>query len=202
MFSQDKRGKILYATLKLITEQGFHATPVSDIAREADVGAGTIYRYFASKDAIINELYNIIVEDLTNAMLENIDDNLSIKEKFYLHWKNLLYYFINNEYEGKFVSQYINSTYIPKKTVDMNDARYDYHRILLAKGIEQEIIRKIDFNIVALFMWSTVKQLHYLHINNAITITEELLDDVFNVFWEGIKYRKENNMKQSAQPCD
>jgi AcrR family transcriptional regulator len=43
----------MYATLKLITEHGFHATPVSMIASEAGVGAGTIYRYFESKEAII-----------------------------------------------------------------------------------------------------------------------------------------------------
>lgn len=189
MQKQDKRERILYATLKLITEQGFHGTPVSDIAREASVGAGTIYRYFNNKDAIINELYNIIIKDLTDAMQVNISDNLTIKEKFYLHWKNLIYFFINNEHEGKFVSQYSNSTYISKTIVDMNDRRYDYHRVLLANGIKNKIIKEIDFNIVALFMWATAKQLHYLHINNAITITENLLDEIFNVFWEGIKYR-------------
>lgn len=53
----DKGDAILDAALVLFAEQGFHATIVPDIAARAGVGAGTIYRYFGSKEAIVNALY-------------------------------------------------------------------------------------------------------------------------------------------------
>jgi AcrR family transcriptional regulator len=53
----DKRDAILAAALELFVERGFYGTAVPEIADLAGVGAGTIYRYFASKEALVNELY-------------------------------------------------------------------------------------------------------------------------------------------------
>jgi AcrR family transcriptional regulator len=49
----------LYATaLSLIAGRGFEATTLRDIAREADVSVGLLYRYFPSKHAIVLALYD------------------------------------------------------------------------------------------------------------------------------------------------
>ena len=53
----DKREAILDAALRLIARLGLHNTPMSAIAREAGVAAGTLYLYFPSKEAMINALY-------------------------------------------------------------------------------------------------------------------------------------------------
>ena len=53
----DKRDRILDAALSAFAERGFHGTPVPLIAERAQVGAGTIYRYFESKEALVNALY-------------------------------------------------------------------------------------------------------------------------------------------------
>jgi AcrR family transcriptional regulator len=55
--ASDKRQAILAAALRLIARLGLHATPMSALAREAGVAAGTLYLYFPSKEALINELY-------------------------------------------------------------------------------------------------------------------------------------------------
>ncbi len=49
----------LYATaLKLIAERGFEATTLRDIAKEAGVSVGLLYRYFPSKHAVVLALYD------------------------------------------------------------------------------------------------------------------------------------------------
>ncbi len=53
----DKREIITDAALDLFVERGFFGTVVPDIAAKAGVGAGTIYRYFASKEALVNAIY-------------------------------------------------------------------------------------------------------------------------------------------------
>jgi len=47
------RARIVEAAYRLFIEQGFHATPMAQIADRAGVGAGTIYRYFPDKDGLI-----------------------------------------------------------------------------------------------------------------------------------------------------
>ena len=53
----DKREAILQAALELFVERGFYGTAVPEIADRASVGAGTIYRYFESKEALVNAIY-------------------------------------------------------------------------------------------------------------------------------------------------
>ena len=48
---------ILSAALELFAEKGFHGTAVPEIAAKAGVAAGTIYRYFDSKEAMVNAVY-------------------------------------------------------------------------------------------------------------------------------------------------
>lgn len=53
----DKREIITAAALDLFVERGFFGTVVPDIAAQAGVGAGTMYRYFDSKEALVNAIY-------------------------------------------------------------------------------------------------------------------------------------------------
>lgn len=51
-----RRTQILDAAERLVRHYGFQKTTVGDIAREAQVGVGTVYLEFTSKDAIVEEL--------------------------------------------------------------------------------------------------------------------------------------------------
>jgi AcrR family transcriptional regulator len=49
----------LYATaIKLIAERGYEATTLRDIAKDANVSVGLLYRYFPSKQAVVIALYD------------------------------------------------------------------------------------------------------------------------------------------------
>lgn len=50
---EDTRSRILDAAARLFHEQGFHATGVATILREADVNPGSLYNLFPSKDALL-----------------------------------------------------------------------------------------------------------------------------------------------------
>jgi TetR/AcrR family transcriptional repressor of nem operon len=47
------RIRILEAARRLFHEQGFHATGISTILREADVNSGSLYHHFKSKDDLL-----------------------------------------------------------------------------------------------------------------------------------------------------
>src|SRR5688500_20277528 len=49
----------LYATaMRLIAERGYEATTLRDIAKEARVSVGLLYRYFPGKQAVVIALYD------------------------------------------------------------------------------------------------------------------------------------------------
>jgi AcrR family transcriptional regulator len=48
-----RRQRVIDAAMKLAAEGGYDAVQMRDVAREAGVALGTIYRYFASKDHLL-----------------------------------------------------------------------------------------------------------------------------------------------------
>lgn len=55
------RDRLVRAALELFTTQGYHATTTPEIAAKAGVAEGTIYRHFASKEQLLNEIYRASV---------------------------------------------------------------------------------------------------------------------------------------------
>ncbi len=68
--ASDKRQAILDAALELFAERGFYGTAVPLVAERAGVGAGTLYRYFESKEALVNALYRSWKMALASSLLE------------------------------------------------------------------------------------------------------------------------------------
>jgi AcrR family transcriptional regulator len=52
-----RRSQILAAALGLMAKSGFAATSIEDIARAAQLGKGTVYLYFPTKEALLEELF-------------------------------------------------------------------------------------------------------------------------------------------------
>ncbi|WP_395639675.1 TetR/AcrR family transcriptional regulator [Pseudolysinimonas sp.] len=55
--AERNRGRVLEAAARLFAERGAAAT-LGDVAREAGVGVGTVYRKFADKDALLDALFD------------------------------------------------------------------------------------------------------------------------------------------------
>src|SRR5690606_35902800 len=53
----NRREEILRAALRVFAERGLKNATVSDIARAAGMSHGLLYHYFASKDALVEALF-------------------------------------------------------------------------------------------------------------------------------------------------
>jgi TetR/AcrR family transcriptional repressor of nem operon len=69
----DTRSRILAAAQRLFHEQGYHATGISTILREADVNAGSLYNFFPGKEALlvgVLEQYRELLHPIVMAPVE------------------------------------------------------------------------------------------------------------------------------------
>ncbi len=107
----DKRDRILQATIRLISEYGFHGTPVSMIAKDAGVGTGTIYRYFKDKDALVLEIFQQVNCAFKKTLLHEYVVSQPIRDRFLHLCRDIFQYGIHNPYEFKFIEQFYNSPY-------------------------------------------------------------------------------------------
>ena len=79
------RERILDAALDVFSEKGFHVATVDEIAERAGLGKGTVYRHFANKETLFNELVQLRLQELereANAVLDGQDDVLTMISKY------------------------------------------------------------------------------------------------------------------------
>jgi AcrR family transcriptional regulator len=85
----DKRRRILRAALELFAERGFHGTAVPDVAERAEVGPGTIYRFVASKEELVNVLFRETKARLGEALMHGDDPRTEPERRFLALWDRL-----------------------------------------------------------------------------------------------------------------
>ena len=68
-----KGDQIIQAALRVIAEHGLHGTPVPPSAGAAGGGVGTLYRYFDSKEALINAVFRDSKRRLKERLLSDLD---------------------------------------------------------------------------------------------------------------------------------
>ncbi|MDT8998628.1 TetR family transcriptional regulator [Paucibacter sp. APW11] len=80
---QDKtQRQILAAAVELMSRQGFEATSMKQIAREAGIGDATIYKYFPSKEKLVLGYYELaLAEALAQAGKTRGFERFTLQEK-------------------------------------------------------------------------------------------------------------------------
>ncbi|WP_149182958.1 TetR/AcrR family transcriptional regulator [Streptomyces sp. TRM49041] len=62
-----RRRQILNGAARCFARNGFHATSMQDVLREADLSAGAVYRYFRSKEEIIEAIVAEVLDAMRSA---------------------------------------------------------------------------------------------------------------------------------------
>ena len=69
----ETRERILRAAFQLFHEQGFNATGVATIAREAGVNPGSLYHFFESKDDLLLAVLSFALDYLGPAVMDPVE---------------------------------------------------------------------------------------------------------------------------------
>ena len=83
------RRRILESSQQLFAAQGFEAATTRDIARAAGIGVGTLFNYFATKEAVaqclLSEAYESAAAKFAAEIARTAADPLSLEEELFAH---------------------------------------------------------------------------------------------------------------------
>jgi len=183
----DKRTAILEATLRLISENGFHGTAMSKVAKEAGVSAGIIYHYFDSKDDLMDELYKHIKRKFGLMINESLDQTQPLKIQIRQILGLMMKYYIQRPLESTFLEQYTRSPYFsPEIEVEVGQ----YYLPLLEcfqRGQQEMMIKDFPAPVVHTLTVDVATSLAQKHAAGLLTLTDELIEEIIDACWEAIR---------------
>jgi AcrR family transcriptional regulator len=116
----DKRDAIMAAALSLFVERGFYGTAVPEIADKAGVGAGTIYRYFESKEALVNALYRTEKMRFATNVVERVNAGGPAREParelFKRLWLHMAEYAVDHSQSFVFLELHHHAAYLDEES--------------------------------------------------------------------------------------
>lgn len=183
----NKKQKIVLTMLELVVKQGVHATPMSQVAKEANVAVGTIYHHFENKQEIIEEIYNMIFQDFGVVLLTNVSDDLDYKKQFEIVWSNLYNYFTTNPLAFKF-SEWVGVPPIISEEV-VNKAKPYYNNVknFFLKGIKEKHLKNIHLRLIVQMSYGNVVSAVRLKDKGELPMNQQQIKDAIEASWDAIR---------------
>ncbi len=113
---QDKAEAILAAALDLFVERGFHGTSVPSVAQRAGVAAGTIYHYFASKEALVNALFKRWKMEISARVVVGFPHDSPPREQFRTVWERMADFALAHTKELAFLELHHHGSYLDEES--------------------------------------------------------------------------------------
>lgn len=190
MAKLDKREEIVRAALELIAENGFHGAPMAMIAERANVGAGTIYRYFENKDVLITQLYQDLEDRMFPVILDKYDPCKPIRERFLCLGTALLKYFITNPLDFRYLEQFHNSPYGADHRRDKILGKKEgcnVFRELFEEGVAQQVTKDLPLVILFSLFFGPLVTVARDHILGFIILDDSIVSQVVDACWDATK---------------
>lgn len=190
MTRPDKRQEILRAALELVAEQGFHDAPMSLIAKKAGVAAGTIYCYFENKDVLMIELFRDLEERAHSVIMGGYAAEKPIRDRFLHLGTALIWYFITNPLDFRYLEQFFNSPYgtaFRRDRILGNREARDVFRELFEDGVAKQAIKDIPLVVLFALTFGPLLAIARDHILKFIELDEHLIQLTVDACWNSVK---------------
>lgn len=185
--SIDKQNALMKATIKLVNNNGFHATPMSKIAKIANVSPATIYLYFENKQDLVNQTYLEVKTKYTDFVFKTYNENTSIKSCFELIWKRMAE-FNSNECEYSFFLNQCNNTPMIDEPSRNEGIRHLQPLLdLWQRGKAEGVIKPISDYILYAYSINPLSTLMMAQKQGQFQLTKEHVEEAFTAAWDSIK---------------
>lgn len=190
----DKKEAIFQSTLALLQDNGFHGTPMSQIAHQAKISVGTIYHYFESKEALIMELFAYCKAKLMDYLFDDTTlGEQDYEQAFKIIWKRFVQFHTQHSSYFRFMNQFYSSPFHEMERVRKQDQLTNEDAPIqgfLAQGIRIGQLRNTSIEVLnSAFTGIAVSYVKSI-IFGKVSMEAKQLDEMVELVWKSIKKEK------------
>ncbi len=182
----DKKEAILEAALALFAERGFHGTSVPSIAEKAEVAAGTIYRYFESKEALVNALYVRKKSALAAALMGDFPFGGTPREQFHHFFTRSIGFAKKDELAFKFLEGHHHAPYLDEESRAVEERTLEPARAFFALTERLKITRRAKPEALGAIVWGGIVGLMRATWECRLTLDAKVEAAAEDALWDAI----------------
>jgi AcrR family transcriptional regulator len=183
----DKRSAILDAALELFCELTFEGTPVPSIAERAHVGAGTIYRYFESKDALGNAVYKRWKLEMKRRLVDDAPEGADTRTQF-AHWWRALWSFATEHPQAlAFLENHHHAAYLDAESRAIGEQVLDGARAFVRRAQRSGDIVRGDADVLIALVMGAFRGLAKALQDAGTPATPRLIAESEDRVWEMLR---------------
>jgi len=182
-----KREDILDAALVLFAERGFYGTPVPLIAARAGVGAGTIYRYFESKEKLVNVLYQHWKQKFYEATLGGLPTNLPVRQLFHAVWERMVDFARHNRAALIFLELHHHAPYLDQASCELTDCLSKAFGEPFAQALRDQVLKDISLELQQGIFWGIFMGMMTTCWRGLIDLTPEVIAQTEESCWQALR---------------
>lgn len=182
----DTRTAILDAALELFCERGFHGTAVPLIAQRAGIAAGTIYRHFASKEALVNALYRDSKTALMTALAEDFPVGANPREQFRSFWFRIVRYAREQPRELAFLELHHHGDYLDAESLALEEASFGPFHAFFDLPDTRALVKPLPAKLLVITVWGVLAQLFKAYRLGHVPWDEELIAAAERCAWDAV----------------
>ncbi|TYR80464.1 TetR/AcrR family transcriptional regulator [Priestia megaterium] len=182
-----KHQDIFSASLLLFAEKGFDATTIPMIAKTANVGAGTIYRYFKSKDDLVNELFQRYVSEFLTCIQNGFSNQTTgFRERFHYIFNGMVKFRKNHPHALSFIKKHSQGDFLTAESRNRYKRLLDVISVFLEEGKAEHMIRPLNKEVLIAILIGGFMEVCELIENQQVEETETLLLGVEESLWSAL----------------
>ncbi|MCJ8014848.1 TetR/AcrR family transcriptional regulator [Paenibacillus sp. KQZ6P-2] len=186
MGTVDRRKQVLEAASRSFALFGYKATTMEQVAKIANVGKGTIYTFFDTKEQLFDEILYGVISEMKAIVLREVDHNKSFFDNLFRVLDSLLEFRSEHELLTK-LSQEVRDVGTPQSQEAMNRVEsviLTYIEKKIGHAIAQNELRECDPGIVSFLMVKMYVALTSEWNKNHKPLTKDQIKEHIRLFLE------------------
>lgn len=185
--SKIKRDALVKATINLVNNNGFHAAPMSRIAKMAEVSPGTIYLYFENKQDLVDQVYIEVKAAFSKYAFQDYSEELSVEKGFEIIWKNIADFKLKKVEEAMFLSQCDNTPIIDEEGRKEGLKHLQPLLDLWERGMNEGIIKPVSPYMLYAFSIYPIAFLMNMQERDLYELSSDHIEEAYEMAWNSIK---------------
>lgn len=174
------------AAITCFVDRGFHGTAVPQIAKQAGVSAGTLYHYFPSKEALVNELYRKWKGAVGQRVFTAFPQGAPVREQFRVMWHELARFAREEPAAFGFIELHNHASYLDDESAAMDGNLKDFARGMVRLAQAQGLLKPLDPTVLMELVFGAFYGLIRAHQDGRVELTDELIANTEQACWDAV----------------